>query len=407
MPYSAPSAHLGHQRSYKHPGAFSSGGPFARRGARFHIHAVDESSSEDEDVDDQLLPSLRQTPPGLSFRCASPFAEPKCSPPPVQITLADGTPLKSSLKSPRSAPHMHHHHRPPHIRARSSSTPAATSFFSTPSDTPSPPCGVHFPTPDNGLVDVRLFKQSARPVAVRFPPSETETETEPELARVTVPRTDTPSANSRARRSPLNPQAETQPTRYDLDAPGVPRQRDPSSMVLLESLRISSPHPSEPSPSTDETAPDVTGTLVVRNAAYEKDVSVRFSLDDWHTSNEVRARYVGVDEPRSTPRPFTEPGPEWDRFAFSIPLVGSGAPAAPDTRVLLIAARFSAPYIAAGAVSPYAWCDASDPHPTAWMGSGAGGSGEWWDNNDGKDYRVVVRRAAIPDAFAGIRVKNG
>ncbi|KAJ6530624.1 hypothetical protein B0H19DRAFT_1273623 [Mycena capillaripes] len=395
MPYSAPSGHLDHQRSYTHPGAFSSGGHFARRRARFHLHAVDESSSEDEDVNHQALAAMRQTPPGPPCRCASPSAEPKPTPPRVQIFLADGTPLKSSFKSSRSAPHIHHHGRPSHhIRPRSPSAPDASSFFSSSSSSPSPPRGVHFPSPDNGLVDVRLFKQSARPAAVLFPPSEdTETETESELAL----RTDTRSANFHARRSPLNRQAETQPPGYILDAPGVPRQGDPSSMILLEALQIFPPHPSEPTSFADATIHNVAGTLLVRNAAYEKHVYVRFSHDGWHTSNDVQARYVGAGP--TTP-PFSEPGPGWDRFLFSIPLVGSEAPATPDPRVLLIAARFIAPHVAAGAVAPYAWCDASDPNPTAWVGSGAGGAGEWWDNNDGKDYRVMVRRASMSDSAA-------
>ncbi|KAJ6566929.1 hypothetical protein B0H19DRAFT_1067189 [Mycena capillaripes] len=393
MPYSPPSGHLGHQRSYTHPSAFSSDAPFSRRRARFHLHAVDESSSEDEDVDDQV----RQTPPGPPCRCASASAEPKPAPPRVKIILADGTSLKSSLRSPRSAPHMHHRGRPPHhIRPRSPSAPDASSFFSSPSSSPSPPCAVHFPSPDNGLVDVRLFKQSARPAAVLFPPSDTDTETEHELAHATLPRTDTRSANFRVPRSPLNPQAETQPMRYTLDAPGIPRQGDSSSMILLESLHISAPHPGE-SVFTDATTQSVTGTLLVRNATYEKDVSVRFSLDDWHTSNDVRARYVGAGP---SPPPFSEPGPGWDTFAFSIPLVGSGAPTAPGLRILFIAAHFIAPHVAACAVAPYAWCDTSDPNHTAWVGSGAGGAGEWWDNNDGKDYRVTVRRAAMPDTPA-------
>jgi len=87
----------------------------------------------------------------------------------------------------------------------------------------------------------------------------------------------------------------------------------------------------------------------VRNIAYEKCVAVRFTTDGWTTISEAHARYVG---------PLPDSG-TWDLFAFTIPL---HAP-----RTLLLAVRYAVP-----------------------------GDGEWWDNNGGNDFRVVLAPATLP-----------
>jgi hypothetical protein len=121
----------------------------------------------------------------------------------------------------------------------------------------------------------------------------------------------------------------------------------------------------------------------VRNMAYKKDVTVRLTLDDWQTTNEVFAWHVAslphlplqlLPTPQGntiTAKITSEIQKEkkeawmWDRFAFMIHLKDRAFKL--HQRVLWLAARFAA------------------------------GGGEWWDNNSGQNYRVCFREvAAIP-----------
>jgi hypothetical protein len=95
----------------------------------------------------------------------------------------------------------------------------------------------------------------------------------------------------------------------------------------------------------------------VRNIAFEKCVAVRFTTDNWTTISESHARYVG---PSSAHSPGT-----WDLFAFTIPLQAA--------RTLFLAVR-------------YAVSDA----------------GEWWDNNGGANFRVVLAPATAPSPGFGL-----
>jgi hypothetical protein len=84
----------------------------------------------------------------------------------------------------------------------------------------------------------------------------------------------------------------------------------------------------------------------VRNISFEKSVTARFTTDGWTTVSEAHAHYV-------------RPAPDkWDLFAFTIPL------GAVHPRTLLLAVRYTVP-----------------------------GTGEWWDNNGGADFRVVLAGA--------------
>ncbi|KAJ7603617.1 hypothetical protein DFH06DRAFT_1350075 [Mycena polygramma] len=437
------------------------------------------------------------------------------------ILLSNGKPLKSSLKSSSSAPHMPSHH----LRARSApSTPCLAGVelgtMSPEAESPGTPTSkaVHFPAPDAGLVDIRLFKRSARPASVSFPlDEETETETEGEggtngergypfpkvvrsplnpMTRTTgvgarhphphhtaqhhsmlSPSLQPPHRHSQGQqganggRGGVNGEEEGLAWRYALHAPGIPRQADEGSMVLLEGLGFGDPtsSPSSASPSTtNENELTLHGTLLARNAAFEKHVFVRFTLDGWCTTSEVGARWVGAasagDSPfgagwgsNSSPSHLNgeqvggkqgggeqggkeqggkeEPGPGWDRFAFSIRLTdyahsrvggAQGDPRLRETgiggigrglegRELVLVGRFFAPWVRAGGVGPYRWCDTLSPTSTspatqsgtdvspsgrAWVGFGNGGqagSGEWWDNNGGKDYRVGFRCVAVEE----------
>jgi hypothetical protein len=96
----------------------------------------------------------------------------------------------------------------------------------------------------------------------------------------------------------------------------------------------------------------------VRNIAYEKLVAARFTLDDWTTVSEVLARYTDTGHHGDSPDSEEGGGGKWDRFAFSISLE---CYAARRAFTLLLAVRFTAP-----------------------------GVGEWWDNNGGDNFRVVL-----------------
>ncbi|NXU90066.1 PPR3E phosphatase, partial [Xiphorhynchus elegans] len=90
------------------------------------------------------------------------------------------------------------------------------------------------------------------------------------------------------------------------------------------------------------------GAVRVLNLAYEKVVSVRYSLDGWASCAEAPAAY----QPPAPPDGIT------DRFAFLLPL--GDAAAAAET-----ALEFAVRYRVAGA--------------------------EYWDNNEGKNYRLRGR----------------
>ncbi|KAL7978825.1 hypothetical protein Chor_013314 [Crotalus horridus] len=89
------------------------------------------------------------------------------------------------------------------------------------------------------------------------------------------------------------------------------------------------------------------GAVRVLNLAYEKSVSVRYSLNRWASCNEVPAAYL--------PPPAAAPDGRTDRFAFHLP-VGAG------TTLLEFAVR----YRVAGA--------------------------EYWDNNEGHNYKLRGRQ---------------
>ncbi|KAJ7864513.1 putative phosphatase regulatory subunit-domain-containing protein [Mycena leptocephala] len=129
------------------------------------------------------------------------------------------------------------------------------------------------------------------------------------------------------------------------------------------------------------------GTLLVRNVAFEKYVSVRFTLDGWSTMSDMYACYVeAAVHPPPSPS-ATELGPGWDCFTFCIPLADYSKDAETgglSARELILAVRFTTPYMHADGV---VWCAAGQ----GWTGTGASGAGEWWDNNGGRNYRVGFR----------------
>jgi hypothetical protein len=275
------------------------------------------------------------------------------------ILLSNGKPLKSSLKSCASSSSIPDSHRAIHLRAQSEpSTPHLT------------PKNVHFAEKDGGLESVRVFSRSAKPLSITTGGDDTETETEQEIFR--------PSSLGRYDDAFPFPRIPVKQTfELDLSSPDrtslvPPLHPSPYANVHVESVTLTH------SPATSH-VPLLTGTLVVRNLAYHKHVAVRFTLDDWHTTSEVSARYVeslGTLPIALAPRTLGDAisiispshrggeklGPLWDRFRFTIRLEDYAHNL--QERVLWMVARYTVP---------------------------VSGGGEWWDNNGGKNYRVVFR----------------
>lgn len=80
---------------------------------------------------------------------------------------------------------------------------------------------------------------------------------------------------------------------------------------------------------------------------------VRYTIDEWETVNDVLASYDGN-------------GDGWDRFKFSISLGSQGL----RERVVWLVGKY-----AGGAAE----------------GVSGGDAVEWWDNNQGKNYRVAFK----------------
>ena len=238
--------------------------------------------------------------------------------------------LKSSLKCSRSRRVISEPSTPP------SHSPASIS-------PPTSPKSVHFKDMDGELESVCLFRSTGRPSSISHPRSLSDTETE----------TETETALEVSQRSALVSATTFTPTYISpIPSPHTP----PESNVHLESLTFLPARP-----------PLLRGTIRVRNIAFEKCVTARFTTDSWTTISEAHARFVG---PAPAPAFGADP---WDIFAFTIPL---GAP-----RTLLLAVRYAVSEV-----------------------------GEWWDNNGGADFRVVLapvtQRPAppVPGAALGFGV---
>jgi hypothetical protein len=221
-----------------------------------------------------------------------------------------------------------------HIRAQS--MPIAPAFG---------PKNVHFKEKEDGLESVRVFRRTGKPVSVSKPTSDTETETEPEPSGFPFPL----SSLTEIATCSLIP------------APDP----CPYANVHLESVTLPPARP-----------PVLRGTVLVRNIVFEKQVGVRFSLDDWTTVSEVLATYTGPVGPLEM-LAGTNQGKTvgdligstkatgWDRFNFAIKLEDYEAYL--RQRTLYLVTRYTAP-----------------------------GAGEFWDNNSGENYRITFRSHSGP-----------
>ncbi|ORX52842.1 hypothetical protein DM01DRAFT_1270646, partial [Hesseltinella vesiculosa] len=94
------------------------------------------------------------------------------------------------------------------------------------------------------------------------------------------------------------------------------------------------------------------GRCRVANLAYQKLVTVRYSLDCWHTFHELDALYR---------EPIASTTNTWDRFTFEIPVLHDSPILHPPSR------------------KPF----------TCWIALRYQVNGqEFWDNNDGKNYQI-------------------
>ncbi|KAF9469496.1 hypothetical protein BDZ94DRAFT_1327762 [Collybia nuda] len=397
--------------------------------------------------------SINTTPGPVPFPRSRPLPSPLSAPGPpsarpgvtrttsTPIFLSNGKPLKSSLKSSSSSPSIasptqdHSPHQlplpqpPTHLRARSAPTsPTGEGEVNEPEITPllSPTPShknVHFPSKEQGgLETVHVFSRSARPasLSLSFPLAEdTETDTETDRDSNMWPGRNTSTTPFPRVRSSLAPsQTRKVYAIHEGKTSSVPAPAlDPGANIYLETLVLQSSSSASSSSSVPGLSSPptlaLTGTLLVRNLAYEKTVAVRFTLDDWHTTSEVAAHYraslpalpprihragsgvrsttTDTSPPTSDDSDEAEAGtsvpnstPQWDRFAFTIRLEDYHPTL--STRTLWLVARYVAGSI--GAIPA--------PAPGIPLEGGAGGGGmgkgrvgEWWDNNAGGNYRVV------------------
>ncbi|KAJ3900715.1 putative phosphatase regulatory subunit-domain-containing protein [Lentinula edodes] len=350
--------------------------------------------------------------------------------------ISNGRPLKSSLKSSSSAsnlhPHVHaihHAHRIHSSHQRASSAPttpghelvgdhsssSSNSSVSNPSApgsgtvSPTTPKTVHFPSLSTHLERVRIFHKSAKPASlltVRAQGEETETETETDRGsdwgyayRGNTARPSNGSFPSpKMANSPLSSNSSIWPptpavgaseyrkgsTKLELDMTGYPIP-DPSSIppspftnILLESISLSASVPDDKL--------HLQGAFIVRNINYQKDVAVRFTVDDWSTVSEIKANWAAnFSSPFLTQRSSLRDTDSWDRFTFCINLSDYTLASLPS-KVIYFVGRYTVP------------------------------GGEHWDNCGGRNWRVKFRLlntdpdvqnpADLSAAFAAVLSQN-
>ncbi|KAJ6546856.1 putative phosphatase regulatory subunit-domain-containing protein [Mycena capillaripes] len=222
---------------------------------------------------------------------------------PRMVRKKSGQPVKSSLKSST-----------PRVRGSLAVVIGTGSSKSAPSTPTQGARSVHF---DTQLEHVKLFLAEQKPLAV---------------SRDGSPTDDT-SGTDGDFPDWIFGREEQGRLEMLVDVPPPPSEVD----VKLQALALS------------DDGTSVTGTVAVRNLAFDKWVAVRFTFDDWQTTSEVTGRYS-----------HSLPGGAVDVFSFSIRL--NDLLARIEGKVMMLAVR----YTSAGR--------------------------EMWDNNGGGDYRATFRR---------------
>lgn len=273
----------------------------------------------------------------------------------TSITFPFNKPLKSSLKYSSTGPFGCE-------KEDSAPTQPHVPRDTVPSSESSSRKSVHFKDTGDGLVSIRFFHATGRPLALSDPDPDTESDSDAESDGTSCPPFQRlMPAGATALATPPAPFKVTQ-------MPQIPSLYiPPNPYVYLESISpifLASARP-----------PMLCGTVRVRNIAYEKLVAARFTIDDWTTVSEVFARYTGPTISGVHNRSEGDDG-RWDRFAFSISLEfcaprRAGISSHSHSFTLILAVRFTAP-----------------------------GVGEWWDNNGGNNFPI-----ALAYTSAGSRIK--
>lgn len=272
------------------------------------------------------------------------------------VTSALDKPLKSSLKccsSQAPAPTVSS------VGGRNSTTRSRKS--------------VRFKEIDDQLESVCVFRATGRPSAIFGPISDSDTESETSSS-------DDDDDNAPASSLAQPPRVSVAAMLVPLDAADIvspiPSPHTPLTCRTHVRLEFLSPVPASLGQNQNQGHGQplllLHGIVRVRNIAYEKCVAVRYTHDNWDTAIEVLARHTRPSPP-AAPAAIaasdsgdgdgdgdgTRDGP-WDWFTFTISL-GLRAPRASLPRTLLLAVRFT-----------------------------VAGAGEWWDNNGGEDFRIVL-----------------
>jgi len=108
-------------------------------------------------------------------------------------------------------------------------------------------------------------------------------------------------------------------------------------------------------------------------------------MDEWETVNDVVGWYdVGGVSGGNGDRGG---GSDWDRFKFSISLEEGSQEL--EKRIVYLVGR----YVGGKGASASANGGGADGA----MGEGGTGAGEWWDNNEGRNYKVAFRKILVAE----------
>jgi len=327
----------------------------------FRLLSPPSSLAPDPPISDSFLSVLPPLPPQYN-QCSLVTRTPG-APSTTTITFPINKPLKSSLK---------HSNTGPFRRGKEPSAPTQPHVPRevVPSSSSSSRKSVRFKDTDDGLVSIRLFHATGRPSALLDPDdpdtesaSDSDAETDDSSSTVSSPFQRLIRAAVLATPPPAPLKVTQMPRIPSLCIP-------PNPYVYLESI----------SPILLASAPPPTlhGTVRVRNIAYEKRVAARFTIDNWTTVSEVLARYTDPAISGALAHHRAEGDDDrWDQFAFSISLefYASRRLASGSSRshafTLLLAVSFTAP-----------------------------GVGEWWDNNGGNNFCIVLAHSSAGSKIA-------
>ncbi|KAK9324596.1 putative phosphatase regulatory subunit-domain-containing protein [Lipomyces orientalis] len=212
--------------------------------------------------------------------------------------------------------------------------------------TPTYPKNVHF---DTHLEHVRHFLQAERPAAVSneaSPADEKEDEYFPWMSRSLHRRSqlgdDDDAEDDDGNSTPVRSPSPSTLYDWELVLPNFPDRVNDSAVVFVERVFLSADQRS------------LLGHVAVKNIAFSKWVTAKFTVDYWKTISEVGADFTDVLQSRSP-----NPPPGYDRFTFSIKLQDFSKL---ESKTLYFCVRFNV------------------------------NGQEYWDNNNNSNYQVEFKR---------------